>query len=71
MRHTSGRFSCLTEGEEMTGKDPKERYPQGVRAFIFPSGSRAIDSRAFRDDKLNKIYDVMSKKGKSPSEIYG
>jgi len=42
MRHTSGTFSCLTEGEEMTGKDPTETLSGGnICAFIFSSGSRA------------------------------
>jgi hypothetical protein len=52
MRHTSGTFSCLQEGEEMTGKDPFETGSGGsFRAFIFSSGVETLDIEAFRDDR--------------------
>ena len=56
MRHTSGTFSCLREGEEMTGKDPTETGSGGTYcAFIFSSGVETLDIGAFRDDEKRRF----------------
>jgi hypothetical protein len=54
MRHTSGTFSCLWEGEEMTGgKTRLKHHPEETFALSsFHLVHGRLDIGAFRDDIL-------------------